>query len=80
VFQNIIYVYYFWANRFFNITQDEIKKCIFFKKWSLYVLSFHSIQKFVKIFPNNDIVEILKIHYFKKKYIVMQKKGPQCNG
>jgi hypothetical protein len=69
-------MYYFRTNIFFNIAQDEIKKCTFFRKWLLYVLGCHNIQKLVKIFPNNDIVEVLKVHHFKKKSIVMQIKGP----
>lgn len=54
-------MYYFQTNILFNIAQNEIKNCTFFKKWLFYALGCHSIQKFVKIFPNNDIVELLKV-------------------
>jgi hypothetical protein len=62
-------MYYFQTNIYFNITQDEIKKYTFFKKRFLYLLGCHNIQKIVKFLCNNDIVEVLKVHHFKKSIL-----------
>jgi hypothetical protein len=43
---------------YFNITSCEIKNVIFLAFDFLNVLAYHSMQKIVKIFINNDVIEV----------------------
>ncbi len=46
------------AKIYFNITLYEIKKCNFFCIWLRWVLTYHNMQKIMKILHNNGMVEI----------------------